>query len=322
MTDCPTAGEYDARDTALRALLHALGEREYAFVTPTPASHARIVARPTMREGRGLADVFGWNLPFARSLLAPDLLAILEAGDLLEPVEGGLLRSKVRVSSLRGALYAHSSYPTVDEDAVFFGPDSYRFANLIAAELPGLGLPDHFTAADVGTGAGVGAMVIKQLCPNARAIGTDVNPQALRFAAANAEVAGAAIELIEAEAARPLGMPLDIVVANPPYIIDPKSRTYRDGGDLHGAKVSIDMVAEMLPQLSDRGWLILYTGSAIVGGEDRLQRELGKLAAGAGRTCRYSSLDPDVFGEELARDIYCEVDRIELVAAVLGPPAG
>ena len=308
-------------DSAVRELLAALRKRDYAFVTPTPASHARVVARPSKQRAHTLADVFGWNLPFGSDILGTELSAIVEASDFAEQTDDGLMRSKVRVSSLMGQLFVHSSYPTVQEDAVFFGPDSYRFANLIAAEVPRLGLPEAFTAVDIGTGAGVGAVVIKQLRPDARVIGTDVNSKALRFAAANAEVAATPIELVARDTAEPLGFPIDLVVANPPYIIDTKSRTYRDGGDLHGAQVAIDMVRDMLGQLSERGRLILYTGSAIVEGRDRLQLELRRLADQSGRSLRYSSLDPDVFGEELARDIYREVDRIELVAAIFSPLA-
>lgn len=322
MSDSQQASNTAREDAALRSLLRALHERDYAFVTPTPASHARVVARPDKREARGLADVFGWNLPFSWDMVGPELAGILKAGELFEPQCGGLVRSKVRVSSLRDALYVHSSYPTIEEDAVFFGPDSYRFANLIAAELPALGLPDTLTAVDIGTGAGVGAIVIKRLCPEARVIGTDVNPKALRFAAANAEVAGAAVELVSGDTTHRLGFPLDLVVANPPYIIDTKNRTYRDGGNLHGARVAIDMVGDMLGQLSQRGWLILYTGSAIVEGRDPQRAELEQLAARFGRRLRYSALDPDVFGEELARDVYRDVDRIELVSAVFGPQTG
>ena len=153
MTDCQTTAEHDARDTALRALLHALGEREYAFVTPTPASHARVVARPTMREGRGLADVFGWNLPFARSLLAPDLLALPTpghtAGHCCLLYQGRVLFSGDHLAWDRdlGGLTAHS-------DACWFD----RKTQLRSVEgLIGLGverlLPGHGQAVSLPTGA-------------------------------------------------------------------------------------------------------------------------------------------------------------------------
>ena len=50
-------------------------------------------------------------------------------------IRDGLMRSKVRFSSLGGSLYVHSAFPTSAAEAVFFGPDTYRFAALIARTL-------------------------------------------------------------------------------------------------------------------------------------------------------------------------------------------
>lgn len=276
-----------------------------------------MLARPDRRLAHDLRDVFGWSLPFAPDLLPVDLRRIVEDGDLAEPAGDGALRAKARVSSLDETLFAHSPYPTVQEDAVFFGPDSYRFANLIAAELERTPDRQIYTALDIGTGAGVGAIVIKQRSPHARVLATDVNPAAVRFAAVNAAAAGVAIESIESAAIPLPGMPIDLVVANPPYIIDPDSRAYRDGGDLHGAQVSVDMVDSALPRLAEHGTLILYTGSAIVRGEDALQSRLQAMAGHYRRNLRYVTLDPDVFGEELEKPLYRDVERIALVAAIL-----
>lgn len=55
--------ERSDRGAALLALLGQLDERDYDFVTSTPASHARVVARPDRREAHSLTDVFGWSLP-------------------------------------------------------------------------------------------------------------------------------------------------------------------------------------------------------------------------------------------------------------------
>ncbi len=48
---------------------------------------------------------------------------------------GELWRSRVRWSSLGDLLLVHSAWPTDSSDAVFFGPDSYRFAQLIEDHL-------------------------------------------------------------------------------------------------------------------------------------------------------------------------------------------
>ena len=65
--------------------------------------------------------------------------------------------------------------------------------------------------------------------------------------------------------------------------------------------------------------MILYTGSAIVDGEDPLEARLRALAGPHRRPLRYRELDPDVFGEELEKDVYRDVERIALIAAVVGP---
>jgi methylase of polypeptide subunit release factors len=302
--------------SALLRLVEALKQRGYHFVTPTPATHARVVARADKREARDLADIFGWSLPFAPFRIDAELLASLEAGGALEAAGDGLLRSRFRVSSLKEDLYLHSAYPTEAEDSVFFGPDSYRFADLIEAELGTARLPSGATIVDIGTGAGVGAIVAAKLCPDATVWMTDVNPAALRLASINAEAAGAPIRAIESATLDAIADPVDLVFANPPYIIDDDSRTYRDGGGMLGGQVSVDMARMAVRRLISGGRLILYTGSAIVRGTDLLGEALATLAQAEGCGLRYREIDPDVFGEELERPAYAEVDRIAVVAAI------
>jgi SAM-dependent methyltransferase len=304
------------QDGALLQLLEALRERDYRFVTPTPASHARVVARPERAVARSLHDVLGWSLAFAPGLLEPELLGLLELAGAIERADDGLLRSTLRVSSLMDDLYVHSAFPTDRDDAVFFGPDSYRFAALIEAELGREELRPHAHIVDIGTGAGVGAIVAAKRAGIGAATGTDINPQALRLAAVNARAAGVALQAVQGDDLGGVGRPIDLALANPPYIIDDDERQYRHGGAMHGGEVSLDMARAAIERLAPGGRLILYTGSAIVRGEDALQAALGEAAQGNACTLRYRELDPDVFGEELARPAYRDVDRIALVAAV------
>ena len=69
-------------------------------------------------------------------------------------------------------------------------------------------------------------------------------------------------------------------------------------------------------RLAGGGRLILYTGSAIIGGADPLREALASALAVRGCSLRYREIDPDVFGEELDGPAYAEVDRIALVAAI------
>ena len=58
---------------------------------------------------------------------------------------------------------------------------------------------------------------------------------------------------------------------------------------------------------------MLYTGVALRAGEDPLLGQLGPALQRSGACWRYRELDPDVFGEELERPAYAEVERIAAV---------
>jgi methylase of polypeptide subunit release factors len=302
---------------ALLALIGWLKGLDYRFVTITPASHQRVLARRGSRPADGLADIFGWNVAFTRDLLPGELFVALENAGLVDQAEDGVCRSRVRVSSLGRDLYVHSAYPTDDVHAVFFGPDSYRFAVFIERELERHGAETIGRIADIGTGSGVGAIVAGRLRPGATLAGTDVNRRALAFAEVNARAAGLTVRLEHADTLDTLGPGWDLILANPPYMIDGGARAYRDGGDALGAAVSLSMTRDALRHLAPGGLFLLYTGSAIVRGRDALRTELERLAAEHGVALDYREIDPDVFGEELATPAYCEVDRIAVVGATL-----
>lgn len=305
------------QDQALLDLLTRLTAQGYAHVTITPDSHARVLARRPS-PARSLPDVFGWSLPFAPGLLPADLLAPLEAGGMLVGA-GALQRSAVRVSTVHGLNFLHSAYPTEDEDAVFLGPDSYRFADLIARELANEQMRAGGRIVDIGVGAGVGAIVAARLCPAATVVATDPNPAALRLARINAAAAGVDLQTVQTEGLDGVDGAFDLALLNPPYIIDARGRTYRDGGAMHGGQLSLDLTVAALAKLAPGGRLILYTGSAVVDGRDALGEALAAAAREAGCALAYRELDPDVFGEELSEPAYAEVDRIALVAAVFEP---
>jgi methylase of polypeptide subunit release factors len=304
---------------ALSALLDALRERAYRFVTPTPATHARVLARKT--SANDLRDVFGWSLPFARDAIDAEIVQLLEEGGALE-TRGELLASTLRVSSLDDFLLLHSAYPTQARDAVFFGPDSYRFARFIDVELALFAPRKHIV--DIGAGTGVGAIVAGRLIAGANLTLVDVNPAALALAQINVLDAsihaglggetGAEIAFLQSDGLSEVGTDLDAIIANPPYIADPAHRSYRDGGGRHGGELSLRWAEEAATRLTSGGVLLLYTGSAIVGGEDRLKTALESTLADFDVT--YRELDPDVFGEELEREDYADVERIAVVGVV------
>src|SRR3954468_15420317 len=167
-----------ALHTALVHLGAWLRYAHYEFITVTPATHARVNARSTGK-ARTLRDVFGWSRPFDSTLLPTDAFEAMQAGNLLEPRDG-LFLSKVRFSNLGRMLFAHSAYPTQGADAVFFGPDTYRFAALIESTLRQHPLPEGARILDVGCGAGPGGLVAaRQTAAAVEVVLADINPQAL-----------------------------------------------------------------------------------------------------------------------------------------------
>lgn len=242
------------------------------------------------------------------------VVELLRRAQALEPCRTGN-KSKFRVSSLAGELFLHSAYPTAEEDAVFFGPDTYRYIDLIRAELPRLGTVRRIV--DIGTGSGAGGIVAAKLAPGAKVTLSDVNRSALRLAAINAAHAGVEAELVQGPGLDAVEGAVDLVIANPPYIMDEQDRFYRNGGGMHGAQLSFDWAIAAAKRLERGGHMILYTGVAIIDGKDELRIALERELPRLGCSLRYRELDPDIFGEELDKALYKDVERIAAVAAII-----
>jgi len=299
-----------AQDSALRDLLQRLKALDYRFTAVTPATHQRVLAKagsvpPSLR------DIFGWNRPFAPGDLDPALEHLLRTAEALSSSPDGL-RSKVRVAGLGPDLFLHSGFPTTEADSVFFGPDTYRFAAFIAEETAKLERPTRIV--DMGTGSGAGGLWCARLIPDASLLLVDVNARALRLARINAAAAGLRASFSLSEDV-PEGA--DLVVANPPYIIDPLRRVYRDGGSFLGGEVAVTWVRQSLAALNAGGTMLLYFGAAFAGGGapalDAIAAEC--RARGAEFSCR--EIDSDVFGEELENEAYQDVERIAAVGCVI-----
>jgi methylase of polypeptide subunit release factors len=301
----------DVQTRSVTHLIRQLRAEGYRYATPTPATIERVNARPGNEIARDLVGVFGWSRPFADGIVPANLLAELEQAGFLRR-DGELFRSAIRVSTLEGELFAHSAFPTTAADAVFFGPDTYRFCRAIRAHLP-----DPATirrAVDIGSGAGPGGILIARHAPAADILLLDVNDNALHLSRANALAAGLAN--VEARRSDVLGGadgPFDLIVSNPPYLNDPLVRAYRHGGGSHGAALSVRIATKALQQLAPGGRLVLYTGVAILGGADPFLAAVEPLLRAAPVEWTYEEIDPDVFGEELDSPAYVTADRIAAV---------
>ncbi len=270
----------DPRLDVLVSLGNWLRGQDYRFVTVTPATHERVNARPENRMARDLAGIFGWSRAFAGESLPADWLTLLAGADLIRREADGW-RSQVRVSSLGEQLFVHSAFPTLAADAVFFGPDTYRFDRLIRSHLASSDPARIRRAADIGCGAGPGAIRIAMACPDAEVHGLDINPAALDLARVNAALAGVGnLTLARSDLLSQAPGRFDLIVANPPYLLDASERAYRHGGGMLGAGLSLAIVDAALERLEAGGSLLLYTGVAMVeGGDPFLARIRERLAS-------------------------------------------
>ena len=315
-------------DTALGLVLRHVAGSGYRFTTPTPLTHQRVLSHRGAQMASTLRDIFGWNMPFTLACddMTCELLAAMRGAGVLQ-TRGDVLQSGVRVSSIGDDLFVHSAYPTTQDDAVFFGPDTYRFARFIQQGVTHVRSSGSqpIRVLDVGCGSGAGGMVAAralshtgplEVCMN------DINPQALRYTAINANLADIAIKPALGNALRAVKGDFDLIISNPPYLDDVAQRAYRHGGAGLGRALSVRIAEEALDRLLPGGRLLLYTGVAMVGGVDAFLADMQPLLADAQFEWTYSEIDPDVFGEELDQPAYAHVDRIAAVGLAVTRKTG
>jgi methylase of polypeptide subunit release factors len=302
----------DVATNALAALGAALKQRAYQFTTVTPLTQHRVNARAGAAWAHDLPGIFGWSRPFKAAVPGPALLELMHDAGI---IEGGAdtLRASVRASTLDGQLYFHSAFPTNRADAVFFGPDTCRFIRALRGALRTHGAPVR-RAVDIGCGAGPGAITMALAYPGATVLAADINPAALALTEVNAAIAGAAnVQALHSNLLSDLDGDFDLIISNPPYLVDREQRAYRHGGGELGAALSIALVRQAVDRLAPGGALMLYTGVAMVASADPLRVAVEPILRAAGLRWTYEEIDPDVFGEELEHDAYAATDRIAAV---------
>ncbi|SHL03197.1 methyltransferase [Phytopseudomonas punonensis] len=314
--------EQNSAQQSLLSLGQALNKQGYRFITGTPLTHERVNARGENAEAHDLRGVFGWSRPFTPALVGGELFELMQAAEILQH-DGEKLFSAVRWANLDGNLFVHSRYPTQQTDAVFFGPDTYRFVRAIDAFLNTPSAVTISRAVDICCGAGPGAVSIALARPAAEVLAVDINPRALEFTRVNAALAKVDnVEAVHSDLLKNVEGDFDLIVANPPYMLDAEARAYRDGGGELGAGLSEAIVEASINRLAPGGSLLLYTGVAMTAAGDPflayVKRSLGDRAL----AWRYEEVDPDVFGEELLKPGYEKVERIAAVVLTVTRLAG
>ncbi|MFQ5987443.1 MAG: peptide chain release factor N(5)-glutamine methyltransferase, partial [Dehalococcoidia bacterium] len=153
--------------------------------------------------------------------------------------------------------------------------------------------------AEIGTGSGAIAISLALLLPNAKIYATDISPRALNIARVNCEKHGVQdrVHLLEGDLLDPLPEPVDIILANLPYIGDEELselgaeiRMFEPMEALAGGRQGMDKVRQLLSKARGR---LRPRGSILL-----------EIGAGQGRAV--SSLAEDLFPGarvELARDL-------------------
>jgi len=113
------------------------------------------------------------------------------------------------------------------------------------------------TIVDVGTGCGGIALALASHLPAARVIATDVSPAALSFARRNAETLGLTphVCFICGDLLSPLRQPIDVIVANLPYVkssawleLAPEIRCHEPRQALDGGPDGLRLIERLLRQ--------------------------------------------------------------------------
>jgi len=141
----------------------------------------------------------------------------------------------------------------------------------------GVSAPRKLRIVDVGTGSGAIALALAKELPTAQIHATDISPEALEVARANA----ARLELtsrIEFHLADLLGgFPpdsFDVVVSNPPYVGDSEEesvqlevRKFEPRNAVFAGPTGLEVIERLIPQaraaLGPGGWLVFEIGGTI-----------------------------------------------------------
>jgi release factor glutamine methyltransferase len=121
--------------------------------------------------------------------------------------------------------------------------------------------------ADIGTGSGAIAISLAVNLPQAKIYATDISAAALEVALANCRKHGVSgrVRLLEGNLLEPLPEPVDIIVANLPYVSQPELAPRfepplaLDGG-ADGTKIIKQLCQQAGGRLKSGGWLLLEIG--------------------------------------------------------------
>jgi release factor glutamine methyltransferase len=128
-----------------------------------------------------------------------------------------------------------------------------------------LGLPAGSRLVDVGTGSGAIALALKDERPDLVVLATDVNPEALEVARANAARLGLDVELVAGDLLAGISE-VDAVVSNPPYIAEgdtvmPEVARYEPHDALFAPDAGLAVIRRLAPAAAGARFIALEHGA-------------------------------------------------------------
>ncbi len=202
-------------------------------------------------------------------------------GEPLSPAADGRLRELVErrlrhepSAYIRGRAWFYGMELEVDPRTLIPRPETELLVEAALGFLEGrLAEGPPCTVADVGTGSGAIAIALALHLPRARVWATDISPAALEVAGANCARHGVRdrVELLRGDLLEPLPGPVDLVVANLPYVgeadipqLAPEVRAFEPLVALAGGADGLDHVRRLLVRVKDylrpRGAVMLEIG--------------------------------------------------------------
>jgi hypothetical protein len=303
----------DPAEMALFEVGRALQNEGYRFTAVSPATRATVNARPGNEEAHDLRGVFGWCRPFLPEVLPARLLGALDEAESLARGSSGRLQSRIACASFGGQVLVHAHLPVGDPAAVAFGPQSYRFIQLLRRTLGGGG-----RLLEVGCGCGAAGLSLADrftaltLC--------DAHPLAVRCARVNAALAGCdQADVSCRDGVDGLRGAYQAIIADATAALEAGGPWLGADGQL-GIAAAVRLVGSAVPLLAPGGCLVLIAGAPVVAGEDLLEQALAPLLSTCGLPAHYDELEVDVGGTLLAGPCCARVERIARVALVVGQP--
>lgn len=129
-----------------------------------------------------------------------------------------------------------------------------------------LALPSGTRVLDVGTGSGAVALALAGERPDLELWGSDVSPDALAVARANAERLGLAVRFVQHDLRAGLPGRFDAVLANLPYVrredpLPPDVAAYEPGLALFAEQDGLELVRALIASLGETPFVALEVGA-------------------------------------------------------------